>query len=386
VSDWKEKYREVVAQTGRAVLPHEAFVNPDWSPGPDHSAPLPDRCFKALLVGGFYLGHAFRHMGLALEKIGGEVRHCPYMGEFAQPHLLREAIEEFQPQVILAVWWRVEQEEAIKAIRDSRAVKVYWSLDDPCTILSHPGIVAQSAAPWDVVLTSDDSEYTRNFYHRWLRKRLYWVPAIYPDDIRFDARPDLLEKYSADVMLMGSAYKRNRGKTTLFGRDEMAQACEDAGLPLRLYGEEWEKVGRTAERTEWEEQFFAYRAAKITLASQVESCGCHYFSDRMVHSTGSGAFVLCDRVGQIGEVWREDEEVAYWSTLQELTSKAAWWLAHDEERQAAARRAQERTLRLFSLERMATLMREVIAGGGPTARLYDLANGPAQCVIRGKGD
>ena len=57
--------------------------------------------------------------------------------------------------------------------------------------------------------------------------------------------------------------------------------------------------------------------------------------------------MLTDYVEGIEEVFEFGTEIDTWTTGEELVDKAGWWLAHDEERTCAARRAQERILREY---------------------------------------
>ena len=57
--------------------------------------------------------------------------------------------------------------------------------------------------------------------------------------------------------------------------------------------------------------------------------------------------MLTDRVAGMEEIFDIGREIDTYEGLEELRDKARWWLAHDEERQRAARRAQERILAAY---------------------------------------
>ena len=60
--------------------------------------------------------------------------------------------------------------------------------------------------------------------------------------------------------------------------------------------------------------------------------------------------MLTDYVEGIEEVFEVGKEIDTWRSIEELQEKAKWWLEHDEEREKAARRAQERILKEYSNE------------------------------------
>ena len=73
--------------------------------------------------------------------------------------------------------------------------------------------------------------------------------------------------------------------------------------------------------------------------------------------------MLTDYVEGIEEVFEIGTEIDTWQTLEELQDKATWWLAHDQEREQAARRAQERILQEYGNVTYARKLVEFVEGG-----------------------
>lgn len=90
-----------------------------------------------------------------------------------------------------------------------------------------------------------------------------------------------------------------------------------------------------------------YAAAKININHHNSPTSCGYLNQRDTAITGSGGFMLTDHVEGIEEVFEIGTEIDTWTTREELVDKARWWLARDEERTRAGRRAQERILREY---------------------------------------
>lgn len=93
-----------------------------------------------------------------------------------------------------------------------------------------------------------------------------------------------------------------------------------------------------------------YAASRVNINQHNSPLSCGYLNQRDTAITGSGGFMLTDYVKGMEEIFDIGEEIDTWETLDELKDKASWWLRHDEKREAAARRAQERILREFGNE------------------------------------
>jgi hypothetical protein len=90
-----------------------------------------------------------------------------------------------------------------------------------------------------------------------------------------------------------------------------------------------------------------YAAAKVNVNHHNSPLSHGYLNQRDTAITGSGGFMLTDYVEGIEEIFEIGSEIDTWKSVEELRDKAVWWLAHDDERQAAARKAQERIMREY---------------------------------------
>ncbi len=76
----------------------------------------------------------------------------------------------------------------------------------------------------------------------------------------------------------------------------------------------------------------------------------------------TGAFLLTDYSPELEQHYRIGEEIACFADAEELRDKASWYLAHDAERDAIARRGYERALTLPTItDRMREVIRRVDA-------------------------
>jgi spore maturation protein CgeB len=76
----------------------------------------------------------------------------------------------------------------------------------------------------------------------------------------------------------------------------------------------------------------------------------------------TGAFLLTDYSPELEQHYRLGEEIVAYRDVDELRDKARYYLAHDAERTAIARRGYERALTLPTIrDRMAEVIRVVEA-------------------------
>lgn len=81
---------------------------------------------------------------------------------------------------------------------------------------------------------------------------------------------------------------------------------------------------------------------------------------RIFEVTGSGRFLLAEHYDNIGEYFEPGLEIETFRDEQELLGKIRYYLAHPEQREAIARRGQERCLRQYSMERRAEELDRII--------------------------
>lgn len=81
---------------------------------------------------------------------------------------------------------------------------------------------------------------------------------------------------------------------------------------------------------------------------------------RLFEVTGSGRFLLAEYHDNIGEYFEIGREIETFRDEQELFDKIRYYLAHPEQREAIARRGQERCLRLYSMEMRAAELDRII--------------------------
>jgi len=142
-------------------------------------------------------------------------------------------------------------------------------------------------------------------------------------------------------------------------------------LPLEIYG----KWGRHAwpgaplarhvrARGVWGEALIRlYNTAKIVLnITNWDPALYRALNQRVFDVPATGAFLLTDYSPELEEHYRVGEEIVCYRDVEELRSKVQYYLAHDDELSAIARRGYERALTLPAIrDRMAEVVRRAEA-------------------------
>lgn len=165
------------------------------------------------------------------------------------------------------------------------------------------------------------------------------------------------EKYKGDVVFIGSFNSPSRADFLA----EIIHACPD--VKFNIWGGGWERLKRPyywINKRRWrtwphlirathpyplwyDEMSKAMNSHKIVLGLLN-----HYNRDlhtsRTLEIPACGGFMLAERTSEHLEMFEEGTEAEYFSTWQEAVQKIKYYLAHDEERQAIARRGHERCM------------------------------------------
>ncbi len=88
----------------------------------------------------------------------------------------------------------------------------------------------------------------------------------------------------------------------------------------------------------------------------------HGANVRVFETTAAGAFLLCDRKKDVEAMFEEGSEVAYYQTVKEARDKVRYYLDHEDERRAAAARAQAKARREHSLRKRLADMLAIVEG------------------------
>jgi spore maturation protein CgeB len=292
-----------------------------------------------------------RGLGFRGREIG---RSLPFSRVNFKRRMLEQAAAQFRPRWIFVIRAHefVDAELVAALKRDCGVEQVIgWRVDGP---LDTPDLL-DDARIYDVYFCAHRNGYDPR------ADRIHPLPVYGMDFARYrnlylqGARP-----YNHDVVLVGGHNAR---------REQFVSRLTD--LPLEIYGR-WGKRARPGSplrrlvrsRGIWGEALVRlYNTAKIVLnITNWDPARYVALNQRVFDVPASGAFLLTDYSPELEQHYRIGQEIVCYRDLDELKDKARYYLAHDAEREAIARRGYERALTLPTIrDRMAEVIRVVDA-------------------------
>jgi spore maturation protein CgeB len=136
------------------------------------------------------------------------------------------------------------------------------------------------------------------------------------------------------------------------------RAMVAAGLPLRVFGQDWERA-KSREEIKQHVGFRQLSDAEYSLALKGTAIGLCFVSHgngnqtaaRSFEIPGSGTFLLAERTPQHLECYQEGVEAEFFGDSEELVRKARFYIDHPEKRKEIAARGSTRCHANFSWEK-----------------------------------
>jgi glycosyltransferase involved in cell wall biosynthesis len=303
---------------------------------------------------------AFRRMGHSVfvlppeNYIPGMWRRTPLRAfrRLAEPILVREYTEaivdearRLRPHLFFVFKGRYVHPDAIRGVRRLGAVAVNFYPD--VSFRAHGDLIPQALPEYDWVFT------TKRFGLADMAEQLgietaSFLPHGYDPEVHapWPLTDEDLAAYACDVSFIGTWSPK---KQALLER----LAAERPDIHMRVWGSQWGPARASlGERIEGRhvlgvEYAKALRASKINLGilseARVGSSAGDAITSRTFHIPATGAFMLHERTDEFLDYFREGEECGCFGDADELVERAAFYLAHDEAREAAARAGLERS-------------------------------------------
>jgi len=269
--------------------------------------------------------------------------------------MIIKAASEFRPKWIFVI--RAHEfvdEELVHTLKQKCGVeKVFaWRVDGP---LDAPDLVRDSEI-YDHYFCSNRHGYDPQ------KDKVIYLPAYGMDfSIYRNLHPNSpTKKYSHEIVLVAGHNKR---------RQQFVDQLLD--LPIEIYGK-WLRHNRlnfalrrrVKAKEAWGKVLLdIYNSSKIVL----NICGWDpaRFSGlnlRVFDVPATGAFLLTDYSPELEDFYKIGEEIVCFTEIEELREKALYFLEHEDEREAIARRGFERALTLPTInDRIGALIEHVSA-------------------------
>jgi spore maturation protein CgeB len=250
--------------------------------------------------------------------------------------------ESFEPDMVLALAQAPLTHQALKRLRRDGVPTAMWFVEDSRLFTYWQSF----AAHYDVFAVIQKSPFLEQLAEIGQENALYLPLGCQPDVHRpLELSPGERRKYGSKVSFMGAGYPNRRlAFRRLVGRD------------FKIWGTEWEGdhvleqlVQRGGARVSTEECVKIFNATDVNLnlhsgirAERLVSGG-DFVNPRTFELAACGAFQVVDRRELLPELFSEDE-LAVFSSVDEMVELVDHYLEHPEEREAMAGRARERAL------------------------------------------
>jgi spore maturation protein CgeB len=241
-----------------------------------------------------------------------------------------DAVSAARPDVFLCVKGVQFRPETIRAIGRTGATTVGYWIDDP---LDHARSLV-NAPSYDRYFTNDANSVER--YRKEGIARIQHLRSAADPEVFF---PLPRAQCSMDVAFLG---------THSPGRERVVAALQD--FDTHVYGN---AAWRTApiDTLRVHRGAFGPRTNEVFNSARINLNVHRWFGQgsamnlRLFEVLAARGFLVTDWVAEIEGAYRQDEHVVCWRTLDELRSKIAYYLAHEDERREIAARGYEHFLR-----------------------------------------
>jgi spore maturation protein CgeB len=264
-------------------------------------------------------------------------------------------VETFEPDLVLAMAQAPLNPQALKRLRRDGVTTAMWFVEDHDLFTYW-----KSFAPlYDVFAVIQKGQFLEDLAAIDQNNGLYLPLAAQPNFHRpTELSPVERRKFGSEVSFMGAGYP-NRRKAF----------HELVNFDFKVWGTEWEGdhvleplLQLKGARVTPEEcvKIFNATAINLNLHSSIQADELVTFGDfvnpRTFELAACGAFQLVDRRTLMDEAFAEDE-LATFSSIEELIEKIEYFSSRPEERQAYADRARARALKDHTYaQRMRTLI------------------------------
>ena len=237
----------------------------------------------------------------------------------------------------------------------------------PAVVLGWKAAAIPDGTDWrgfDLILSNFSPTFARALALG-ARRSEFFTPG-FPDGLR-EELPE--EGKSWDVSFVGSVSSEHRTRTDYLNFLAKAQLLRKHEFSLGYFLRTAEPaivpvgVALHNQGTRWgEDMHRILKGSRIALNVGIDLARGETGNMRMIEAAGLGTFLLTEHQDNIRKYFEPGVEVETFSSPAELEEKVRHYLAHEDEREAIARRGRERCLRDFAMSTSVRRLAELIRG------------------------
>jgi spore maturation protein CgeB len=271
------------------------------------------------------------------------------------------AVEKFRPDILIAFKGNYIHASTLTLL-SAKGIRLYNYFPDT-SAFAHGKWLPKSLPEYDCIF------YTKPFWYddvikRVKLKRGYFLPHGYSSGLHHPVELDAgdISDYGCDVSLI--AFHTRHKEQILDGL-----ISSRPNLDLRIWGGGWRERCKSKVLRRCimgfpilgDSYVRALQASRINLAIMsgqiIGASSGDLTTSRTYTIPATGGFMLHERNSEVLDLYKENEEIACFDSVEELADKIDYYLAHPEERESIARAGHARCVPAYSYDnRMATLL------------------------------
>ena len=270
-------------------------------------------------------------------------------------------VAEFNPDICIVLAQAPVGARFAARLAAKGIVSAFWYVEN----WRHMPYWSQTALEYDYFFHIQPGEFEKQLDAIGCRHHAFVQTACDPAIHRHaELTPEEQREYGCDVSFAGAGYHN---------RNKLFRGLTD--LDFKIWGVNWteRELHRVVQRRE--ERFTPEQFMKIVAGSKINlnlhssqrsdgvDLDCDAINPRVFEIAAAGGFQLCDPCRGLDAHFDFDSELPVYRSLPELREKIAHFLAHPEEREAFARRAQARVLREHTYAHRAKQMIDLLLEG-----------------------
>lgn len=251
---------------------------------------------------------------------------------------LFKAIRDFKPDLFLTIFGVYIRKDLFSFMKREKVISCCWFLDDPWGFDE----AAEVASNYDYFFTHEPTTVER--YRKLGVKKVEYLPEACNPNVHKKMKLDEneLSKYKCDLSFVGKPHPNRIGFLEKL-----------ADYDLKVWGDGWEEINPRLKGciqggdVPQNVMVKIFNASKIVLnlhptyGMKKEILG-DGINPRTFAIAGCGAFQLVDERGEMKKFFKIGEEVVTFKHIDELPDLVEYYLAHSDEREVIATRAQKR--------------------------------------------
>ncbi len=271
--------------------------------------------------------------------------------------------EVFKPDFVFALAQAPLTADCLRKLRRQKVTTAYWFVED----FRFMDYWSKIAGCYDFFFTIQKDHFFAELERAGINNYYYLPMAACPEVHQpLQLSEDEKRYYGSDVSFVGAGY---------YNRRNFLKGLLD--FDFKIWGNDWDmhsalarRIQRAGARIDTDEVLKIFNASKINinLHSSTYHKDINPFGDfvnpRTFEIIACGGFELVDRRSGLEGLFAADEEIIVFHDLDDLRSKAIYYLNNPEERERIIRKGRERMLKDHTYENRMNEMLGVIAEKG----------------------